>query len=138
MPGVPCDWCNKSKYYRWSADLEDRRILDAAGLSGGEPLLRVAKRGVGDRALLIEITTSQDSKTMLASEFRIRAGPSALRSTRILSARRASGAVHLEGAGWGHGVGLCQMGAIGQADAGRSGREIAQYYYPGADLRRGY
>ena len=138
MPGVACDWCKQSRYYRWSADLEDAPILAASGLGGSEPVLRVAKPGTGGRAVLIEITTSSGSKTMLASEFRIKAGPSKLRSTCIHSAHRVEGAVHLEGAGWGHGVGLCQMGSIGQADAGRAGREIASYYYPGAEIRRMY
>ena len=39
-----------------------------------------------------------------------------------------------QGAGWGHGVGMSQWGAYGQAvaDPGKSGEEIAAYYYPGS------
>ncbi len=39
-----------------------------------------------------------------------------------------------EGSGWGHGVGMSQWGAYGQAlaDPSRSGEEIAAYYYPGS------
>ena len=40
-----------------------------------------------------------------------------------------------QGSGWGHGVGLSQWGAYGQAQAHpeRSGEEIAAYYYPGSE-----
>ena len=37
------------------------------------------------------------------------------------------------GAGWGHGVGMCQMGAIGRAEAGQSYNRILGHYYNGAE-----
>jgi stage II sporulation protein D len=40
-------------------------------------------------------------------------------------------AVTLRGAGNGHGVGMCQWGAIGRARAGADAREILRHYYPG-------
>ena len=38
------------------------------------------------------------------------------------------------GAGYGHGVGMSQFGAYGQALEGKSGAEIATYYYPGTEI----
>ena len=38
------------------------------------------------------------------------------------------------GAGWGHGVGLCQIGALGMALNGYSTESILGHYYPGADI----
>ena len=40
-----------------------------------------------------------------------------------------------QGAGWGHGVGMSQWGAYGQAlaDPGKPGEDIAAYYYPGSE-----
>lgn len=43
-----------------------------------------------------------------------------------------------EGGGWGHGVGMCQMGAIGRAEAGQSFRQILGHYYGGAQVERIY
>ena len=40
-----------------------------------------------------------------------------------------------EGRGNGHGVGMCQMGAIGRARAGQDFRKILSSYYPGAKIR---
>ena len=41
-----------------------------------------------------------------------------------------------EGTGLGHGVGMCQYGAIGMARAGRSWRAILKHYYPTATFVR--
>jgi stage II sporulation protein D len=38
------------------------------------------------------------------------------------------------GRGWGHGVGLCQVGAYGMAAAGHSYQEILAHYYTGAQV----
>jgi len=48
--------------------------------------------------------------------------------------------VHIDffGAGWGHGVGLCQVGALGRALRGASYRDILQHYYPQSKLCRVY
>ena len=40
----------------------------------------------------------------------------------------------LKGCGWGHGVGLCQIGAAVMASKGYSYKEILQHYYPGSVL----
>ena len=42
--------------------------------------------------------------------------------------------VSVRGRGFGHGIGLCQTGALGMAAAGRSWRDILAHYYPGATL----
>jgi stage II sporulation protein D len=40
----------------------------------------------------------------------------------------------LRGTGYGHGVGMCQWGAIGRARAGQDFRTILQAYYPGTTV----
>ena len=40
------------------------------------------------------------------------------------------------GRGWGHGVGLCQVGAFGMARAGRSYEEILKTYYQGCKFEK--
>jgi stage II sporulation protein D len=42
------------------------------------------------------------------------------------------------GGGWGHGVGMCQTGAMGRARAGQTYRQILTHYYAQAELRRLY
>jgi stage II sporulation protein D len=47
---------------------------------------------------------------------------------------REAGRLVLTGAGWGHGVGLCQIGAAVMAAKGRTYREILVHYYPGTTV----
>ena len=42
------------------------------------------------------------------------------------------------GAGWGHGVGLCQIGAAVMASKGCTAEEIVKHYFKGAELKRLY
>ncbi|MDE6392586.1 MAG: SpoIID/LytB domain-containing protein [Muribaculaceae bacterium] len=50
----------------------------------------------------------------------------------------AADGFRLEGHGWGHGVGLCQIGAAYMAFKGKSFREILDFYYPGTRLMKLY
>ena len=47
-------------------------------------------------------------------------------------------AIVAEGGGWGHGIGMCQVGAMGRARAGQDYRTILGTYYPGTELRELY
>ena len=44
----------------------------------------------------------------------------------------------LSGAGWGHGVGLCQIGAAVMGEKGYTYEEILLHYYKGAEIRKFY
>ena len=46
--------------------------------------------------------------------------------------------IHLKGGGWGHGVGLCQVGAEIMGEQGYSYKEILFHYYPGSTLKQLY
>jgi len=50
------------------------------------------------------------------------------------TARREGDTVILDGVGQGHGIGLCQCGAKGMAEAGASYREILSHYFPNTTL----
>ena len=47
-------------------------------------------------------------------------------------------AIVAEGGGWGHGIGMCQVGAMGRARAGQDYRTILEAYYPGIRIERMY
>ena len=63
-------------------------------------------------------------------------------SAFIISATRESSGVPsrftLHGAGWGHGVGLCQIGAAVMAEKGFKAEEILRHYFRGAALVKRY
>ncbi|MCW3053250.1 MAG: hypothetical protein JWN14_2420, partial [Chthonomonadales bacterium] len=76
------------------------------------------------------------TRDMAANTLRSLFGADALRSTLFTVRRTAEGTFVLEGRGWGHGRGLCQVGAMALAAAPRSldFRAILHRYYAGATL----
>jgi stage II sporulation protein D len=56
--------------------------------------------------------------------------------TRDATGRVTELAIH--GGGWGHGIGMCQVGAMGRARDGQDHHTILTTYYPGTELRRLY
>ncbi len=62
---------------------------------------------------------------LYSSAFVVRAGDAGLTPERFV----------FHGAGWGHGVGLCQIGAAVMASRGSSAEEIVGHYFPGTTLR---
>jgi stage II sporulation protein D len=84
------------------------------------------------------VASDRGDATLHAADFRLALGASDLRSTYILGIERAAGGVVFKGGGWGHGVGLCQHGAMGMARKGYGAEEIVAHYYPGALVKRAY
>ncbi|MHC4408479.1 MAG: SpoIID/LytB domain-containing protein [Planctomycetota bacterium] len=138
MEGVACDWCKISKYYRWEATLPEASVLRATRMSGRLQSVVVSETGAGERARRVTVTTTKGDQELHANAFRLQVGPSKIRSTRWLKVQASPQGLFLEGAGWGHGVGMCQMGAIGRAQAGQKGEEIVLAYYAGARLKTAY
>jgi len=58
-----------------------------------------------------------------------------LRSAVITKVSMFGGNLHVGGRGYGHGIGMCQYGAIGRALAGQSCEHIIKAYYTGVEIR---
>ena len=65
-------------------------------------------------------------------------GSSLLRSTLIEISIDSYKNVTIEGKGYGHGVGLCQWGAIGQSIIGINYKNILSHYFPGTKIKSIY
>jgi SpoIID/LytB domain protein len=115
--------------------------------------LRVVARGVSGRASRVELEWVESSGaragTTLASEYRIRevlhrkflySSAFALRIERDTGGEGYAPieTVTLRGAGWGHGVGMCQIGALGMALLGNECESICRHYYPESRLATVY
>ena len=64
-----------------------------------------------------------------------RLGVRTLKST-LFSVKKSRGAFTFSGRGFGHGVGLCQAGALARLRAGDSPDDVLEYYFPGTSVRR--
>lgn len=130
-----CEWCRGSPTYRWVAAFsrnEASELLRRAGLIDGS--LRVLERSEDDSKVRVE---AQREREVPAAEVRRALGSSKMPSVRF-AVKTDGDKVTVAGRGFGHGVGMCQWGARGQALVGRGYREILAYYYPGARIYRLY
>jgi stage II sporulation protein D len=102
--------------------------------------MRVLQRGASERPIATEITGSAGRATVPALRLRtLLALRDSLMSYDI--ERNAAGLVvgaTFFGRGWGHGVGMCQVGAYGMALDGATFDEILQKYYRGIELKKLY
>ena len=128
-------------FYRWTvqytaAELSDI-IRERSGIDFGEILdLVPIKRGPSARLYEMQIVGSK--RTMvIGKELEIRKwlSRSHLYSSAFVVDRNENGDFILTGAGWGHGVGLCQIGAAVMADKGYTYEQILAHYFPGSELK---
>ena len=128
-------------FYRWTiqytaAELSDI-IRERSGIDIGEILdLVPIKRGPSARLYEMQIVGSK--RTMvIGKELEIRKwlSRSHLYSSAFVVDRNEQGDFILIGAGWGHGVGLCQIGAAVMADKGYTYEQILAHYFPGSELK---
>ena len=94
--------------------------------------IRVLERDGAGRAERIAIHGSQEL-VVRGEEFRDALGSRAIKSTWF-DVRRAGASYIFEGRGFGHGVGLCQAGALARIRAGAKLPVVLQQYFPGTRL----
>ena len=140
---VTDEFCARSSPGAWTftvADADLRRALDADPRTDvGARLQRVdvTSRDASGRAALVALVGSR-SPLVRAEEFRYvlrhAFGQRSLKSTLFTVAHR-NGQFEFTGTGFGHGVGLCQVGATLRARAGQSPLAIITHYFPGTTIQ---
>jgi SpoIID/LytB domain protein len=135
---------SKNDHYRWTARKTAAEIAQfVAGLGvGAVKELRVLERGVSGRARTLAVVGDRGTREV-HGQLPIRQLFGGLQSSLFVVdvERDASGqpaAFTFTGAGFGHGVGLCQTGAMGMAQAGYKYGDILRHYYHGSLIRRLY
>ena len=136
-------------FYRWQViykrrDLEEI-IRKKSGIDVGrlENLVVVA-RGPSGRIYKLRIEGSKKT-VIIGKELEIRRwlSPSHLLSSAFVvsTEREANGTISrfiLDGGGWGHGIGLCQIGAAVMATKGFKAKDILAHYFTGAQIKKLY
>ena len=134
LPGFDLE---TTDFFRWRVDytvdqlshlILSRTGIDLGRIEAVEPI----DRGPSGRIIRLKLTGDAGSLTV-GKELEIRR---ALSETHLYSSAfvidRTSEGFRLSGAGWGHGVGLCQIGAAVLAEGGASYDAILAHYYPGS------
>ena len=142
LRGVDDPWCAPAPDYRWSRSVALDRALAAFGARTGGTLTGTA---LGDpdatgRPRAVELLGTTIA-TIPVSDFRRALGTDVVRSLWLRAVRidptQAQPRLVIEGAGRGHGVGLCQWGARYYAASGASAEDITAHYFPGTAVTNG-
>ncbi|MCK4413195.1 MAG: SpoIID/LytB domain-containing protein [Candidatus Eisenbacteria sp.] len=148
--------CSGSPYFRWEErwgcdELESivlRHLPEGVPAARGRTLGRlrdmvVTRRSASGRAQVLRVETDGGSFEVIGDRIRWvirRPGGGLLRSSFLGKFRREGSGqgctITLRGAGYGHGVGLCQYGAMEMARRGSTPAQILRHYYRGISLTR--
>jgi stage II sporulation protein D len=133
-----------SPFTNWTAELSlgqaQARLGRFASGIGSLVDLRVVARGRSKRAIDLEVVGTNGTRQVLGGRIRSALG---LREQLFVIERkyddsgRITGFTFL-GRGWGHGVGMCQVGAYGLAKQGFTYDQILKAYYTGIELTKFY
>lgn len=137
LKSVACTWDQKSPRYQDAKEISLAELEARLGADAG--IMAAAQSGdSGSIAAIIDRTDSGrvgkiriGAKTLTGSEIRQKLE---LRSTNF-SVIPDGDKLIFKTIGYGHGVGLCQYGANGQAKESRNFRQILTYYYTGAAIK---
>ncbi len=140
LGGVPCSYCTPSKYFAWTETVSVEKLLEGLKPRGVVPPLKAIEyTKVGRGGWVGEVTVTFGNgrtKVIPGTDFRSAAG---LRSMNVEAPTpMPDGTLVFRGKGWGHGVGMCQVGCQEMARKGYAADQILRYYYPGAEFTRLY
>jgi len=138
LKGVACNFCKLSPHFFWKKKIPLDDIEKALSLKGIQAITPKQWSNSG-RVAMLEIQLEDKKINLSGKDFRQKLGNDIIKSTifevKIIPDSQGKLIANIEGAGWGHGVGLCQWGAFGMARRGYSAEKILQFYYPGASIK---
>jgi stage II sporulation protein D len=146
LAGTACEYCQRRSVYRWKEpvliskkeiaekclpkDLQDKRIKS----------IDVSKTLPGGHALELSVTLENSSRVVklhAVNDFK-RNVAARMRSTLWDRIEDKGDSISIIGRGYGHGAGLCQVGAYEMSKDGMSASQILEYYFPGARVQKLY
>ena len=144
LTGHPDPYCIRRTHAAWHAQITLAELTTIAHqqnwrLPATIESIRITKRTPTGRAQTLELTghdltgkaeTAQLSASSLHFALDRELGWNQLRSDWY-TVTLSNAALHFDGKGYGHGVGLCQTGAHQMATEGHTYREILAFYFPG-------
>ena len=158
IPGTDEYYCSTSNRFAWNTRWTRAELLEVLGETLRSHTrgavqsvsrvddVRIADRNASGRATM-QLTADGREYTLRGDSIRwvLRPGPGAaiLNSSLLHDVHVERGpdgvtSLAVDGGGWGHAIGMCQVGAMGRARAGQSYREILRAYYTGVEVRRLY
>ena len=141
------------KYFRWKKTISQQELLrnvreklclDATAILDLIPRKRAGSGRMLELVILIQEPRGQVREISVYKDYEIRKvlDPAFLYSSACTIVKNQDAGTLPDftyfGAGWGHGAGLCQIGALGMSLDGYSSESILTHYYPGTKLKKIY
>lgn len=136
-------------FFRWRVEYRQQRmaelLLQKSGIDFGT-IMNIIPLNRGPSGRIYRLRIEGSARTVVVGkelEIRRWLSKSHLYSAAFIveAVRDSSGVPEkfiFHGAGWGHGVGLCQIGAAIMAARGRMAGNIVRHYFPGAEVKKLY
>jgi len=110
-------------------------LLANSGFPGtGEVKIAIVQTDSSGRVTELKISQGDQSELVTGTQFRKLIGYDKLKSTLFKVSEAGDGSLQIVGQGWGHGLGLCQRGAIYLAQHSSLYADILRHYYTGAQI----
>jgi stage II sporulation protein D len=142
LRGVACTFCGTSPKHSWELTVRDEDLVagfarEKRPVSAPIHAVEITERGRGQWVRWVRVTYGprRETKDVPGSVFRTVAR---LPSHRIARIVRAEDGWQVAGGGWGHGVGMCQWGAIEMGRRGFTETAILRHYYPDVSFTKVY
>jgi stage II sporulation protein D len=127
-----------SRYYNWEVRLTPAEAAKALSRYGDVGRVRdLVPRRVGASGRVLELRVVGSAGELSLSGLKVRWGLGLRENLFTIDRETGPSGVErfvITGKGWGHGVGLCQVGAFGMAQAGSGFEAILSHYYSGITL----
>ncbi len=150
LESTPPAFCQRSSFaradlFRWERTIDSEKmdaLVNAVEPVGHVVAVQVLARGVSGRVKGVRVVGTE-GELVVQREWPVRQLLGMLRSGMflvepLLDDEQLVRGFHFTGGGWGHGVGMCQIGATGMAEQGYDYRQILAHYYGGARVYRLY
>ncbi|MEO0190118.1 MAG: SpoIID/LytB domain-containing protein, partial [candidate division WOR-3 bacterium] len=151
LRSVECKFCNDSPHFRWRKEMNKkeffknlRKNLCQIGIviSDTELIksLILRRNPRSKRVVEVNIITDKDEYKISAYNIRRLFGsekdPDGMLKSNNFTIYCRDSMIVIEGRGFGHGVGMCQFGAMGMAKRGKNYKDILRHYYPKTKIVR--
>ncbi|MCK4353185.1 SpoIID/LytB domain-containing protein [candidate division WOR-3 bacterium] len=136
LKSIHCPFCKNSPHYKWERSYSKSQIFQLLKPKVGSKIksLKICKRDNFGRVKEVEISTNKGNYSIKGTRARTLLG---LKSTFFNIIMKGNKVV-INGGGYGHGIGLCQWGALEMAEKGFGYRSILKYYYNDIKIEKIY
>lgn len=154
IPGSDRFYCDIAPRFRWTRSIDRQALQELlvrylatytatpGGYPGTPRDVQIDTRTPSGRVGTLKIATDRGNYVLRGNDIRyvLRAPGGEILNSTAFSVETSVGRdgslarVLLRGTGYGHGIGMCQWGAIGRARAGQDFRTILRTYYPGTTV----